>query len=316
METGMTARPTIWAPFRAWLGVLAAVVALAPLSACARPDSPPVLTEPAAVDADPALWVVRDADTTIYLFGTVHVLKPGLSWFDEAVRDAFDSSDSLVLEVADGGSPDSMAALITLGTATDGKMLRDRMSAEARARYEAAMTARGLDPAMFDRFDPWMAAINLTVIQVLAEGYDPQSGAEKGLEGAAKAAGKPIAGLETARQQLGFFDSLPMESQLRFLDDTVSQSAAVGATMEAMVAAWGKGDTAALEALLNAGFTDPAVHKVLLTDRNARWSGWIEERLEKPGTVFMAVGAGHLAGAGSVQEALAARGIAVKRIDY
>lgn len=300
--------------------LLKTLMPLAALSACAaetgatEPASSG--TSPAAVDADPALWVVKDADTTVYLFGTVHVLKPGLTWFDEAVREAFDASDTVVLEMVEPDQATMVGLITKLGVATDGKTLRDRMSADARARYEAAMTATGLQPAMFDRFEPWMAAVNLTVISVMAAGYDPASGAEKGLGGAASSGGKTVIGLETPEQQLGYFDTIPMQSQLAFLDATVTQVGEVKEGMERMVGAWARADTEELGQIMQEGLDDPIVHKALISDRNARWADWIEERMKQPGTVFVAVGAGHLAGKDSVQGDLEKAGLTVTRVRY
>jgi uncharacterized protein len=269
-------------------------------------------------DADPAIWVVKDHDTTIYLFGTVHVLKPGLSWFDEAVKTAFDKSDEVVLELIEP-DPATMQALVmrtALAPAGD-PALTDKLPADKRAAYAKVLADLSLPPKTLDRFEPWFAALTLSVAALPKLGYDPNSGAERTITAAAKAAGKPVSGLETAEQQLGYFDALPADLQIEYLVSTVDDYAESGPMLDKMVALWGAGDPTALGATLNNEMRKtPELGKRLLSDRNARWADWIQRRMARPGTVFVAVGAGHLAGSDSVQAFLAKRKLKAVRIRY
>jgi len=276
---------------------------------------------PAAVetkDADPALWVVKDEDTTIYLFGTVHILRPGLSWFDEAVKKAFDSSGELVTEL--GVTPDAATAqplIIKYGVNATGPTLTEKLPADKRAAFAKAVADLGLPLAVIDRLDPWLASVQMSMLALVKQGYNPQSGVEEALHNAAKAAGKPISGLETMEEQFSFFDSLSEEAQIKYLIETVDKLAEAGPILDKMVDEWAAGDADGLAALMNEGFSGtPEVAKKLLADRNARWAAWIDTRLEKPGIVFVAVGAGHLAGKDSVQSYLAERKIKATRIEY
>ena len=299
------------------LAAAASTVALLfALPACAQKSPAPAPAQ-AANDADPALWVVRDADTTVYLFGTVHVLKPGLTWFDEAVRAAFDRSDQLVLEMVEPDPAALQKVVMAKGMTSGGPTLTERLPADKRAGVARALAEAGLPQAAYDRMKPWLAAVTATIAPLGKLGYDAANGPEKLLAGAAKAAGKPVLGLETAEEQLGFFDGLSGPAQVRFLVSSVDELPTLPAEMERMVANWAKGDPAALAAVLNDSLQDsPEVARVLLTDRNKRWAGWIGERMAKPGTVFVAVGAGHLAGPGAVQAQLKARGLKAERVRY
>ncbi|RYY26070.1 MAG: TraB/GumN family protein [Sphingomonadales bacterium] len=269
-------------------------------------------------DADPALWVVKDADTTIYLFGTVHVLKPGLSWFDEGVKTAFDESGEVVLELVEP-DPAAMQGLImklAIAPSTD-PALTEKLPADKRAAYAAALADVGIPAAALDRLEPWLVAVTLGMAPLPKLGYDPESGAERTITAAAKAAGKPIIGLETAEQQLGYFDALPEELQIKYLVSTITDYAKIGPMLDKMVAQWAAGDPVALGETMDEGMREtPEVGKVLLADRNARWAEWIETRMAKPGTVFLAVGAGHLAGDDSVQTYLAKRKLTATRVNY
>lgn len=273
---------------------------------------------PAAKDADPALWVVKDKDTTIYLFGTVHILKPGLSWFDEAVKKAFDASGELVTEL--GGMPDPAAAqqlIMKYGVNMTGPTLTEKLPEDKRAAFAKAVADLGLPQAAIDRFDPWLAGVQMTMISLARLGYNPQSGVEQALDTAAKAANKPVSGLETVEEQFSFFDSVSQEAQIKFLVETIDKLPEAGPTLDKMVAEWAEGDADGLAVVMNEGLeASPEVAKKLLSDRNARWAEWIDTRLDKPGVVFVAVGAGHLAGPESVQAYLAKRKIKSARVNY
>ena len=306
---------------KTWFKMLATTCAVIPFALSTLPAAAaetPAAPAAATTDADPALWVVKDADTTIYLFGTVHVLKPGLSWFDEAVKTAFDKSDELMLEIV---LPDDQAemAKVMMPLAIDqtGKTLSSRLDADQLKAYQAAMANVGLPVGQFDIFEPWFPAITLSVLPLTKLGYDPEQGAEKLLTGHAKKAGKPVAGLETLGEQLGFFDALPETQQVAFLNSVVKDLDKLGPQLDKMVLLWAKGDPDGLAVTMNESMAaTPELAKTLLWDRNARWADQLKARMDKPGTVFVAVGAGHLAGEKSVQDYLKARGLTAKRVRY
>ncbi|HMT41411.1 MAG TPA: TraB/GumN family protein [Sphingorhabdus sp.] len=296
-------------------------VALA-LSAFGTPMATPALAQqaPAAevetVDVDPALWVVKDADTTVYLFGTVHILKPGMAWFDEAVKSAFDKSDRLVLEMVEPDAATAQQLFAKYGLDTSGKPLTSKMMEDEKAIYAKAMEKVGLPVAAFEPLDPWAAAVTMQIMGLQKGGYDVNSGVETQLTAAAKASGKPIAGVETMESQLAIFDTLSQETQVRFLVESAKSVDDMTASMDNMVALWAKPDPEGLAQVMNEGLSDPKLHAALLTNRNANWAAWISKQLEKPGTTFMAVGAGHLSGSTSVPHLLTAYGVQAQRVEY
>lgn len=280
----------------------------------------------------PALWQVSDEDTTIYLFGTIHILPEGLDWLNPTVEQALVSSNQFVSEVDTSAIPDydpasgtppppeimAIAQMqMSLAQLTTGGTLRDLMNDEDRDEYEAAMTGLGVPVATFDGFEPWFAAMSMTQIAIMRAGLNASNGVERVLDQHIE--GKERTALETVEQQLGFFDSLPMESQLAFLDEGAESLADEGvmeATFQQMVGEWMEGDPVGLASVINDAMDDPILYDTLLTRRNANWAEWIDARLDQPGTVFIAVGAGHLAGESSVQDFLEQRGIAAERIEY
>lgn len=261
--------------------------------------------------------MVKDKDTTIYLFGTIHVLKPGMSWFDDGVKKAFDSSDELVLEMVQPDQATMQNIVLSKAYSLNGPTLTERLPEADRPVYLNAMTSLGIPPAAFDRAQPWFVATNLSLLPLMKLGYDPKSGPETVLTAAATTEKKTIAGLETPEQQIGYLAGLPDKVQLQFLESTLKDLPKTAETMDGMVSAWSRGDPDALAKYMNDGLDDlPELAKTLLFDRNARWAQWIKARLDKPGIVFIAVGAGHLAGDKSVIDQLKALKIKAKRVAY
>ncbi|TIX50112.1 TraB/GumN family protein [Alteraurantiacibacter aquimixticola] len=269
-------------------------------------------TTAAAAPTGPALWQLSDEDTTVYLFGTVHVLPANVDWYDARIERAFTASDTLVTEVDLTDQAGMATILAEKAMFTDGSALRSLMSEENRAEYDALMTTLGLPSAAFDPFEPWFAALNLGVLPLLQAGYDPTSGVEMALE--ARAGDKTRDALESIDQQIALFDDMDLEYQLTYLDSTVESADELVPMIDSMVAEWLEGDADTLAEMMNSEMDDSYLYNRLLIDRNSNWVEWIEQRMDEPGTVFIAVGAGHLAGEGSVQDQLEQRGHAVTRI--
>jgi uncharacterized protein YbaP (TraB family) len=304
---------------------LAALLALlpAPLLAQAQPKSSDRAantetarpTVAAVVHAKPALWVVKDKDTTIYLFGTIHLLRPGISWFEGPIEKAFDASNELVLEIADQSDPAIQARIVQKALDPAGPPLTQKLPEAVRPKFTQLLADYRLPAAVIDRTKPWFAAVTLTSAPLQKLGYDASQGVESRLRSFADVAKKPVIGLETTEEQIGFFDDLPSDLQISMLVETINEQNDVEGTLARMIDAWVAGDPERLAETMNKSMEDDrALQQRLLYDRNERWADWIKARLDKPGTVFLAVGAGHLAGKGSVQDALKVRKIKAKRV--
>lgn len=293
---------------------LAGAVLLPLLWSCATPAETPATAEQPPADAvpGPALWVVRDEDTTIYLFGTVHVLPEGVDWYDARIAAALSSADELVTELNMDDPEAISGSIIAAAPLPEGQNLREMMTPENRVEFEAALTRIGLPPNALDRYEPWYAAIVLSLGPLQNAGFDPATGVENAL--AERAAGKRHDALETIEQQVQMFDGMEMEHQLNYVDEAAEGVADVLTTVETMVSQWRAGEVDKLGQTLNDDMDDAYLVNRLLINRNMNWAGWIERRLAQPGRVFVAVGAGHLAGEGSVQDQLRNRGLTVTRI--
>lgn len=268
-------------------------------------------------DARPALWKLADADTTIFLFGTIHVLPPGMKWRDATIDAAMGKAQSLTLEAVLDTDPGAVARVITeLGSAKGLPPLAERVPAEKRQMLATLVAKSGLPATFLDGLKTWAAAVVLTGaaldqigLRTGAEGVEPQVSA------LFRAAGKPVAGLETAAQQLGYFDALPESAQRTFLASTLEDPKSARADFDRMVKAWIAGDAKAIARSFaeEPDFT-PELRASLIARRDELWADALAERLKQPGTVFVAVGAGHLVGPDSVQAMLARKGIKVSRV--
>jgi uncharacterized protein YbaP (TraB family) len=269
-------------------------------------------------DADPALWVMRDADTTVYLFGTVHFLPKDLAWFDEAVADAFAASDELRMELLPVDDPASLGPLILkLAVDPKGRTMAQRMSPEDHAAYVKAMKDLGLPAAQLEPLEPWFIGVQAVSLMYVKAGYDPKSGAEEVLTQAARKAGKTITAFETPEQQFAMLDSTPEAEQLIGVRDLANGQEEALKMFSTLLGHWARGEAEETGRLMNEEMKEtPVTARILLTDRNARWAADLKARMDRPGVVFVAVGAGHLTGKDSVQDLLARDGLKVERILY
>jgi uncharacterized protein YbaP (TraB family) len=294
---------------------MAAAAAALTLSGCAA--------QPAAQSAGtsaraplPALWKVADEDTTVYLFGTIHALPQGQTWRSPALEQALAAADELVLEVANTDDASAgAAAMMKLGLSPGLPPLRERVPEARRAALDAMIKESGLPAQALDQMETWAAAVVLLGVSFQRMGLDPSLGVEQAISGPFKASGKPVQGLETFEEQFGFFDTLAEDQQRTFLAGVLESPEEAKRQLDALIAAWARGDEAGIaRAFEDEQNLTPELREVLLTRRNARWAEWLDARMDKPGTAFVAVGAGHLSGKGSVQEMLAAKGHKATRV--
>lgn len=291
---------------------LFAAIAGAPADALAQTAAP---AAPAPIQGEgPALWVVKDADSTLYLFGSVHVLRPTTGWASPRVEAAFDSASDIWFEIS---NPDDQAAIMPLiqqhGLSPE-TPLSSRLTPEENAELDAAAQAMGASAAQLQPMKPWLAALSLSVAPLIKAGYDPKSGVELVLKARAEAAGKPIHGFETIDKQIGILAGLPDDVQLVFLRETLKDYENAATKLDEMVEAWARGDVATLDRVTITEMKEasPALYQSVLVDRNTDWANQIQTLLEGSGTAFIAVGAAHLTGDDSVQAILQKRGVTVE----
>jgi hypothetical protein len=258
------------------------------LAAAALAAASPTVTPTAP--ANPAMFVVRDADTTIYIFGTFHALNGKAGWFNSHIRDAFENSNELVLETL---VPEGPAPVQSLGQT-----------------FVAPVTPSA----------SFLATSRMAITAGKSQGMQVANGADMVLRHTAELEGKPVEGLETLESQLAMFTRMPSTGAAigpvpgTSVDASPMKSLSVA--MTEMQSAWKRGDQSIFVRMLDQlNQASPTTYRMLFTDRNRRWADWVAARMQTPGTVFVAVGAGHLAGKDSLLVQLAQRGIESQRVN-
>ncbi len=300
------------------VGLLGALIAGVPTGAFAQTAAAAVAAPaatPMADGAGPALWVVKDADSTIYLFGTVHVLRPTTAWGSAKVDAAFDSASEVWFEISNPDDQAAIAPLVQQYGVSPATPLSSLLTPAEVADLDAAAKTIGASAAQLDPLRPWLAALSLSVAPLMKAGYDPASGVELVLKARATAAGKPTHGFETIDEQVRILATMPEDVQLSFLRSTLDDFDNAVVLLDEMVTAWAGGDVDTLERVAVADMKreTPQAYEALLVRRNTNWADQIQTLLAGSGTTFVAVGAAHLAGDDSVQELLQARGVEVAR---
>ena len=255
----------------------------------------------------PAIWRIGDADTTIWMFGTVHVLPPGFAWRSPALDAIAARADSLLVEAVDDGKG-------LLDTASDTALLplQARVSPGHRAKLAALQTT--LDTraaAILDGLPTWIAAVAVGMVREIRTGELPGPGADSALEADFRRAGKPVVAIENAGHVLARVNAIPESEQRRMLDAALDAPTPTRASLRAPLDAWARGTP---DAGIAPDIGSPALGTALLDERNVAWAAALQRRLAAPGRVLFAAGAGHFLGPRSVLNLLEARGIKVTRV--
>lgn len=271
------------------------------LAACHAAESGP--------EARPAMWLAADEDTRIYLLGTMHALPRGTDWDKAAVGDAIEAADELVMELSPRELSRAGDVFRTLAPRDTPLAMEKRLPPAALAGYRALGMRGG------DALDDWAVLVLMGQRTAERAKLSSADGVETGLTAAFRKAGKPIGGLETAEAQLMLFETLDAATQRILLTRAAERAERAPQEIGALTTAWTRGDIATLERLINEDVDPvPAARRAIVTDRNHAWAGWAKRRMERPGTVLIAVGAGHLVGADGVPALLEAEGLKVTRV--
>lgn len=252
-----------------------------------------------AAHAGSPVWAIHGDHNTVYLAGSVHLLKAEDSQLPAGFDLAYKGSKAIVMELAiDKVDPLATAQwMMENGMLKDGTTLRATIGDERYARVSKEAERLGIPMEAVDMLQPWVVGLQLIELQYTQLGFDPQKGVEQQLAHEAQADGKPISGLETIDEQLGVLQGMSKPDQARFLDMAVTEMHDVEADTRSVVTAWRSGDATKLGALLTDEYKSfPNLYRVLVTERNQRWVPQIEKLLHGNQDVFVVVGALHLVG--------------------
>ena len=272
--------------------------------------------------ATPAMWSVRGVHGTVYLFGSIHVMKAGMQWETPKVKDALTASDTIYLEVADI-DPDAVQKLqpvvLQMGMDQEHPLSTKIPKADVDLMDTAVKSLGAPGEAAFEPMRPWLAYLTLSVLPAIQAGYQPDSGVDQKINAEAKGVGKTVLGFETAEQQLHYLADFPEAEQVELLHQTLIDLPKSAGRMDDMVAEWARGDVDKIAAMENGDMKakHPALYDRLLLKRNEHFADVLAGLLKDPktGTVFVTVGAAHLAGPDSVQKMLEKKGFTSVRVE-
>lgn len=271
----------------------------------------------AADGADGLVWTLRGDHNTVYIAGSVHLLRPDGAALPAPLESAYRDAESLLMEIDLDDLDPTAGARFTAAYAVYGadRSLRDAIG-EARWSKTAALAQRlGLPLAVIERFEPWAVALLLSVAQLQQAGLSIEAGVEQQLARRAGADAKPIAGLETMEQQLALFDGLDEAAQIRFLELTLDDADSIAAELDSIDAAWRAGREQELAQLLRDEYARfPELFELLVDRRNAAWIEPLRALLTQRDDVLVVVGALHLVGEGSVIDLLRRAGLKPERL--
>jgi uncharacterized protein YbaP (TraB family) len=294
-------RPRSESRLLAWPRLLALVILAGSLANAGRADAPLH-----------CLWELHGKRNTVYLLGSIHVLRPGDYPLAPAVLEAYANAKSLVMEINLEEIDSEQVQSEMLGSALlpDDKTLSSVLGTQRYARATSLAHDVGVDLSAFERFAPWFAAEAISQQQLTQLGFQPQSGVEMYFMDRARADGKSIAGLETVHDQIALFEGLSMDAQANYLVSSLEQAHELPSEVNAMVHAWQRGDTAWFAGELASDFgKDPALYQSLLAARNRKWTPKIEALLNDDKNYLVIVGTGHLVGRDSVVDLLKKDGV-------
>ncbi|WP_109357106.1 TraB/GumN family protein [Sphingorhabdus sp. EL138] len=297
---------------------LLALIATFCLAACSN-AAPPVQLN-TVKEGKPALWKVTgtkpEQQGTAYMFGTIHILPKDVNWRTPLLETALKDSDRLIIEVLGLEDTQNAARIFSkLAISPDQPEIETRVEPSLRDELDAVIDKSNIPEFALNRMESWAVALSLASAQTNALGLDSSEGVEKKLIAQFADFKKPVEGLETIEQQLGYFDTLPESQQRDMLTSVVEEAADTKGAFEKLFNAWISGDTDKIVELSNGGILeDPRTREKLLIARNQDWTEQLDKRLQSPGISFVAVGAAHLVGPDAVQAMLEKRGYKIEKI--
>ncbi|MDE2758116.1 MAG: TraB/GumN family protein [Acidobacteriota bacterium] len=299
-------------PKKAVLALLAIVLSLILGADGVAAQESPATTE----TSRGCLWEVSSEKGTLFLLGTVHLLKPGTHVVSPAAKAAFEQAQTILLELdLDEAESPASRQLFARKALLQGETLKDKVSSETLALAVEKTEALGLPFDRLSNLKPWSLSLSLTLFKLQALGFDPRHGVDRYYFDQGKQAGKEIGALETMEFQLDLFDGMSDRLQEEFLRQTLADLDLLEEETEQLVQAWSQGEVKVLEELMEKSFEDyPGLYQRLVVERNKNWVLRIEPLLNRPGTTLVVVGALHLVGTESVVELLKKQGYTVRQL--
>lgn len=297
---------------------LSFVVALA--LPAAHAEQPRAAAAAAAPARQALLWKVSDADNSVYLLGSFHLLKQDDYPLPKEIDAAFEDAESLVFEVdpREMTAPATMATIQKYAAYDAGKSLSTVLPKATHDKLGNLMSLSGGSVQALEQSEPWMVSLSLVLGITNALGFKADLGIDRHLMARAAEAGKPTAGLETIEDQMKAMDSVSHAEQAQGLQEFLDDPKQAIKQLQDMHDWWRAGDVAKLDSDMRAEMArkSPESYKLLDVDRNNVWLPKVEARLKesKADDTLVVVGTLHLLGDDGLVEKLRAKGYLVERI--
>ena len=263
------------------------------------------------------LFKVTASGNTVYLLGSVHMMKESVYPLSGAIEKAFQGSSNTVFQInmEEMDSPQAQEIIMRKAIFTDGNTLGKVLKPATYEKLKEAIKPLGLDIVQLETLKPWNVAMSLVVFKMYQLGFNPEAGVDRYFYKKAVDANKKVSGLETMEWQLGFMDGLPMAQQEMLVAQTLDDFADMGKTVDEMMSAWKDGDMNKIEQMIVGSFQAyPELYDTLFIQRNKRWVFHVEALLAQKKTSFVVVGVQHLIGHGSLLELLRSKGYSVEQL--
>lgn len=269
--------------------------------------------------SEPALWQISAGKSTVYLFGSIHMLPRDWPWRTTAIDAAIHASDVFVFETA--LTPNEIGKMRLFvrdnGTLPRGQFLTHMLSPRGLKDFNKALTLTPLDPASVNTMRPWLALMVLGDYQI--QNGPLRSFAEEGvdltIEQEARAARKPVRHLETAESQFDILIQTTPDDDIAGFEAELHDLLEADDKYRRLLEGWTVGSQTALaKVLTEEAARNPDEKRLLLDKRNRNWVPQIESMMVSKQTIFVTVGAAHFVGPGSVLDILCLRGWKVQRI--
>ena len=296
------------------LGSMAAAFIVLGKPTVSKDATPP---EPATRPGRGLVWKIEGPHTSIYLAGSFHLLRKEDLPHPETLETAYQASNQVWFEVPPGEmqKPAAAATVMALGMLPADQSLASTIPPATHAKVTAWTNDNPALAPVLDRMRPWMVALTIMLTEYQKMGAGPEHGIEQTFQARALKDGKTTGGFESVEQQLSFFGELTEDKQNDLLDKTFEDLATSRDLITEMIRNWKEGRETELAAQMNRSFAGHEdLKKRLLDDRNAAWVAPIEKLLAGESPTLVIVGAGHLAGPGSVVELLEQKGWKLTRL--
>lgn len=274
------------------------------------------LTFAGGANAAPAIWKVSDGNSSVWFFGSIHMLPEGVEWRSKTFDNLLDKADRIYFETDLGLEAQTNILALTMerGFARDGVLLNQRIDSKLMSKVRTAAETYAVPVPTLLAMQPWMAASTISVAALAAAGYDPTKGVETTLVGEIPVERQGF--LETAEQQIDVISGGSEADQIQMLVATLRDTGSVAVMVDEMVEAWIEGtpDVVADIFLADLGAYGDAFMDRLITQRNKNWVEQIETMLTTDEAAFLIVGAGHLVGPNSVIKLLEQKGFSSERV--